>query len=179
MSFFCLSPVILNKQDSIFVQKSDQIGHIFTKSLSKCQFSLILNYQNLGRISKRASLLFTPPQSPSPSRTRQGSKRYEVSGAMNRLRSNIVGKAINVNVNGNLNVNDNSLSTKNRLASALGQVPSSNSQVPSLQPSDQPSLEKSAKPSASQVPSLKPSSKPSLQPSLKSSFVAVEESESV
>jgi hypothetical protein len=42
ISFFWPSTVVLNKQDSIFVQKADQIGHMFTKSLSKCQFSLIL-----------------------------------------------------------------------------------------------------------------------------------------
>jgi hypothetical protein len=35
------------QQDSIFVRKADQIGHIFTKSLSKCRFTLILDYRNL------------------------------------------------------------------------------------------------------------------------------------
>jgi hypothetical protein len=77
---------------------------------------------------RRASLLLTPPLSPGPSRTRRGgSKRHLVSGAMDRSRSNMVGKAIHGNgtVNGNLNVNDNASSTRNRLASALGQVPTS------------------------------------------------------
>ena len=35
------------QQDSIFVRKADQIGHIFTKSQSKCRFTLIRNYPNL------------------------------------------------------------------------------------------------------------------------------------
>jgi hypothetical protein len=58
VSFFWLSPYILNKQDSI-LQKANQIANIFTKSQSKCQFILMQNYWNLHCWSPH----FPPPHS--------------------------------------------------------------------------------------------------------------------